>query len=249
MVPSVQIVAQKWDAQFRELIAFGRTLGKDFVTPQFRLWLEAIIRLTPPKSKSQGTMAVRRDIYRAVQPFNVSDFRNKRLEEIVKKKDYAAFDAFARNIGGNDTLKNARAAPWDPRLHEDRRDRRGRVRSTAKPWFLLGRADRGALRRYIREKTDNVGIAASGWLRALHLLGGRESAFVERHGEGWGQVKDERANLTNPSVTAINRTPWARRKDEAQRIITNAQAGRVGAMRTHLRKLVEAAARKAGMAA
>lgn len=248
MRPSVTIVAKRWDAQFRELIAFGRTLGKDFVTPQFRLWLEAIIRLTPPKSKSQGMMAVRRDIYRAVQPFNVSDFRNKRLEQIVKRKDYTAFDAFARNIRGNDTLKNARAAPWSPQLHQDKRDNRGRVRG-GKPWFLLGRADRSALRKYIRSKTDNVGLAASGWLRALHLLGGRESQFVERHGTGWGSVRDDRSNPTNPSVTAINRTPWARRKDEGQRIITAAQAGRISAMRTHLRHLVAAAARKTGMAA
>lgn len=249
MRPSISIVQKKWDAQFRQLVAFGRSLGKDFVTPQFRLWLEAIIRLTPPKSKSQGTMAVRRDIYRAVQPFNVSDFRNKRLEKIVRQRDYAAFDAFARNIRGNDKLKNVRGAPFDPRLHQDKRDNRGRVRSEAKPWFLLGRADRGALRKYLRKKTGNVGIAAAGWLRALHLLGGRESQFVERHGEGFGSVIDDRANVTNPSVTAINRTPWARRKDEAQRIITNAQAGRIGAMRTHLRKLLEATARKADMAA
>jgi hypothetical protein len=248
MTPSIELDRRRFDAQLRDLLRFGASLGRDFLTPQMRLLLEKIIAFTPPKTTAQGGAAVRRDLNRALQPFAVDEFRAPSLKKIVEKRDYDAFAAFAVR-SGNPALVGAKAAPFNPLLHTSRRDRRGRVTGRGLPTYVLGRADRGALRKYLKRKVSHVGIAASGWLAALHLLGGRESAWVERHGTRFGAVIDDRANPTRPGVTAINRTPWASRRDEGQRIIASAMRSRVAPMRTFLRKQVELAAQKIGLAA
>lgn len=246
MWPTIQLHRAKFDAQLRELRKAAHAMGKDLLTPQMRLLLEHIIKLTPPKNAAQGRAATTRDIHRAVKPFSIHQYRDKRLESIIQKRDYTAFNRYFANIRGYSPMKNATADKWTPELHSRARDNRGRVQSD-KRRFVIGRSDLAEFRRYLKKKVANVGLGASGWLAALHLLGGRESGFVERHGTSGGAYRDNRAHPTMPSVAAINRTPWARRRDEGGRIIANALRGRVGPMRTHLKKLVELAGKRSGL--
>jgi hypothetical protein len=245
VTPSFDITSANYSLQFRTLLAKLGAEAKDLVTQQMRLLLEKILQFTPPKSRVQGVTATRKQISLAVRSFNVSEFKSPRLAEIVRTKNYRAFEAFMQNVS-NDALRYARAAPFSPELHERVRDNRGRVRSNKKI-FVIGRADRNALKSYIKAKVDNVGIAASGWLAALHKLGGKEASWIERHGERHGAVIDERNSPDMPNVTAINTTPWASRQDEGQRIIRAAKASRTSAMRTYLQKALERSAKAAGL--
>ena len=60
------------------------------------------------------------------------------------------------------------------------------------------------------------------------MVGGRAApSFVERNGTAGGTVIDDRKDPLAPSITAINRTPWAARRDEGIRIINDAMSSRV----------------------
>lgn len=241
--------ADKFHDQLREFLRVTRRLGQDFLTPQMRLLLQVIVRFTPPKNKKQGEGAVVRDIAKTVQPFAVDEFRNPALAAIVEEGDFQAFEVFSRRVS-NDKLRNVQAAPFSPTLHSSRRDRRGRIASKrSRPTFVLGRADRAELAKYIKRKRSNVGIAKSGWLAATQLLGGSVPAWVSRHGTAYGSVIDERNDQYAPGVTAINRTPWAQNREEGNRIIASAMRSRINSMSTDLSRRIRDEARRIGLAA
>jgi hypothetical protein len=247
VIPTLDFSCARYQVQLRELIASSQADDRDFLTQQMLLLLRKIISFTPPHSLAEGRIATRRDVYRAVKPFEVDSFRDPRLKQIVEDCDYAAFGAFMQYVK-NPALQGAEARPWSESLHQDQRDRRGRVLRSRKV-FVIGRPAVSAFKKYLTRKLDNVGIAAAGWLAALHLLGGFETSWIERHGTRYGSVIDQRSDPANPSVTAINSTPWASRKEEGERIIRYAMASRANAMIIYRGKLLEISARKAGLKA
>jgi hypothetical protein len=221
---------------------------KTFVRDQLRLLLQRIISFTPPHSRAQGRQRVTTDIFHAVKPFAVDTFRSKRLAAIVEKKDYAAFAAFTQHVT-NPQLAGATAAPWSPSLHQSQRVSRGRVVKWNTKVFVLGTADRRALKEYTKKKLALVGFARSGWLAALTSVGGTVAGWISNQPQlGQSRVIDD-LDSDKPSITSINSTPWANRQDEGERIVSNAMESRVHAMETSLKKQLELMRDAAGLRA
>lgn len=229
------------------LATFTAACGKNFREVLYEEWpllIRKIMDFTPPfatrasrgegkafansaSDLSVGRKAVAFDIYKTMRPFDPADIRSPRLKQIVERKDVVAFNAFAQNAGGK--LAGVEARPFDPGLHLRARDRRGRVPGRDRRIVVLG-SDVSLLNKYVADVQKRVGYAKSGWLAALNLVGGDAPAYVTQKGTGGGEVIDDHANEENPSITAINRTPWAVRKDEGDRILADAKASRINAI-------------------
>lgn len=215
------------DAEWAKKLAAYATIFPqkmhEALAEEMPLLVEVIMKLTPPKSLAQGRQAVGSDIQKIMRPFDPAAIRSKSLAKIVSKKDVEAFSIVAANVKSG-PMAHARAIPFSEQAHTSQRDRRGRVQGRDRNQVVLG-SDVSLLKRYIKSVKDRVGYAKSGWLAALYLVGGKTApSWVTRHGQAGGAVIDTRGE--DMSITAINRTPWAVRKDEAQRIISDAKSSR-----------------------
>lgn len=240
---SVQFLIEeaRWRTQIDKFSqATGRT-GRDFLRQRFRLLMEQVIKFSPPRNLAQGRKAVARDINRAVSVFGVDRITDPRLKQIWSRRDYPAFNAFAAAL-----RQPWSAAPFSPDLHEKQRNARGIVRRRSRRVFVLGRADTGALRGYVRKKQANVGIARSGWLAGLfgvsNSVGWGQPSWVTRHGIRFGAFNDWSAHPDDPTLEAVNRSPWARRYDEGTRVLTNAMVAARRNMLVEMRMILSRAA-------
>lgn len=220
----------------RWLGAYLGAIGKNVREGLYEEWpllMRKVMDFTPPfrnKGKpgpsdlSVGRAAVAFDIYKVMRPFNPAA-KTKGLERILDRQDVAAFNVLAAR-SKNPIMKGLTAVHFNRQLHLQARDSRGRVRGRDRRQVVLG-SDVGLLKEYVNSVQKRVGFAKSGWLPALQLVGGDAPAYVTKQGGGGGSVIDDHANEDNPSITAINRTPWAVRKDEGARILTDAKASRI----------------------
>jgi hypothetical protein len=166
-----------------------------------------------------------------MRPFNPAA-RDPRLEKIVTQQNIDAYNVIAAR-SKNPDMHGTKAVHFNAALHLTARDRRGRVKGDRRQ-VVLG-SDVGLLKNYVQKVQNQVGFAKSGWLKAMLLVGGTAPAYVTKHGTGGGDVLDNHADEENPSITAINRTPWAVRQDEGQRILADARASRVEAIISKVR--------------
>lgn len=234
----------RWTEALHRLRDYTKQESYAFCTEQFRFLLEQIMRFTPPKDQAQGRKRVVTDIGRVFRPVAEETMRDKRIREIVRAGDLRAFEAFARK--SNLKLLPAR---FDPEVVRKRRDSRGRVARGSRPFVVIGREDPKALAAFLRRKQAHVGMARSGWLAALLRVGGAAPMWVLRHTADRGDVIDERGDPRAPGLIAINRTPWAARKDEGERIIRAAMQSRAVRVEAALRTAIRLAGRRAGFAA
>lgn len=173
-----------------------------------------------------GRAAVNRDIRKTMRPFNPAT-RSRRLEKIITDRNIKAFNLMASRVKSG-PMAGARAVAFSPAVHKSQRNARGRVGKVLGN-VVLG-SDVGLLKKYIALVQSRVGFAKSGWLKALLLAGGEAPAFVARQGTGGGDVSDHHADPEDPHIIAMNRTPWAVRRDEGERIIKAAHASRGNAI-------------------
>ena len=225
---------------------------REALAEEWPLLIEKIIAFTPPfrigggtgsSDLSVGRAAVARDIAKTMRPFDPAWIRSKGIAKIVAKKDIAAFNAVTANIKSG-PLKGQRGVIFSPSVHTSQRTQRGRVGSDRNQ-RVIG-SDVGLLKKYIKDVQSHVGFAKSGWLAAYQVVGGsRAPAYVTKFGTGGGAAIDDSKNEEYPSITAINRTPWAERRDEGQRIVQSAYNSRAQAIfskaRTKLRLAIKAA--------
>lgn len=223
-------VWEKWLGAF--LAATGKNI-REGLYEEWPLLMRKVMDFTPPfKTKSKpgpsdlsvGRAAVAFDIYKVMRPFN-PQAKTKALEKILETRDLAAYNILAAR-SNDPNMQGTTAVEFSESLHQNARDRRGRVPGRDRRQVVLG-SDVGRLKKYVAETQANVGIAKSGWWPALALVGGEAPNYVTRHGFKFGEVIDDHANEENPSITAINRTPWAVRKDEGDRILADAKASRI----------------------
>lgn len=213
---------------------------------EFPLLVEAIMKLTPPKTLAQGRAAVGRDIQKVMRSFDPASVRSPGIAKIVAKRDIEAFNLVASKVKSG-PMAGARAIPFSPEAHTSQRSRRGRIEGKDRNQVVLG-SDAGLLKRYIKSVRDRVGYAKSGWLAALYLVGGRVApSWVTRHGTTGGAVIDQRGEAM--SITAINRTPWAVRKDEAMRIISDAKSSRAVSIENKIKTKLRLARQEAKLQA
>ncbi len=231
----------------RKVALLGAATGKNMrevLDEEWPLLMRKIVDFTPPKTLAQGRAAVNRDIRKTMRPFDPALVRTEGVREIVARKNIEAFNLVAGRAHGG-PLQGARAVPFSPEIHTSARNARGRVTTSQQNRVVLG-SDAQLLKRYLKTIQDRVGWAKAGWLQALHLLGETAASYIERHSPGSGRVIDDRDNPDNPSITAVNRTPWAVRKDEAQRIIGDAYDSRVVAIFSKVKTKLRLAVKESG---
>lgn len=192
---------------------------------------------------SVGRAAVNRDVRKTMRPFSPVFKKKSALSKAVITRDIRTFNIIAQRVKSG-PMAGATALPFSPSIHTDQRNSRGRV-GKGYQYVILG-PEVALFKRYLKRTVDKVGIAKSGWLSALFLVGGTAPAYVSRHGTSYGAVIDDHAN-EDPSITAINRTPWASRRDEGQRIVKAAYASRAVQITAKLRAKLLLAAKNAGL--
>jgi hypothetical protein len=252
------VIWQKWVGKFAE--ATRKNL-REAMYEEWPFLMRKVMDFTPPyKTKaavkssgssssasdlSVGRAAVAFDIYKTMRPFNPAA-RSPALEQVLIKKDIVAFNVIASRSQRAE-MRGVTAVEFSEKRHTDARDRRGRVPGRDRRKVVLG-SDVGLLKRYVAKVQGFVGFAKSGWLKALLLVGGEAPGYVTKQGTNGGDVIDNHADENEPSITAINGTPWAIRKDEGERILGDATASRIEAIMTKTRvaiRLAEAEANKA----
>lgn len=250
----VSISTEQWN---RSIALYSSALGKTMREALYEEWpllIRKVMDFTPPfktggskgsSDLSVGRAAVNRDIRKTMRPFDPANKRTKQLQKIVDERNLTLFNLLA-NRSKKGPMVGLRAVTFSPKVHTSQRNARGRV-GADKRQVVLG-SDSGHLLEYIKHVQDNVGIAKAGWWPALSLVGGGAPGYVIKHGTGHGSVIDGHAD-EDPSITAINRTPWAVRKDEAQRIINAALASRAKAIESKVRAKLRQAAKEAKLTA
>lgn len=228
---SVQVNADVFnDAVRRYVKELGVQLPKAMRT-QARLLFARIIQRTYPKTRAQGRKAVARDIGRAVRLLSPSDFESPSIQRLIRKRDYAGLQAVFERSG-----THLRVVPFHPALHQDARDRRGRVRKETGIVSL----DREEVRAYIRRQQDHVGRAKGGWADAIQAAGGNPAQWIAR----WATVGRVEDRLTDPVVSfirAVNLSEWAQSGDE-DRIVADALRSRSRDMLVDIANRIERAA-------
>lgn len=241
---NIEIDDAEWKRKIALYAAFTEKGMVESLNEEWPLLMEVIVKLTPPKTLAQGRAAVSRDIRKTMRPFDPAAVRSEGIQEIVDKKDIEGYNIVAARVKSG-PMAGTRAIPFNPHEHTGLRTKYGRVGRDTKR-VVLG-SDAGLLSRYIKDVQSAVGFAKSGWSAALQLVGGkRPAAFVSRHGTAGGRVVDDRRNIENPSITAINSTPWAARADEAHRITNDALASRAISIVNKIKTKIRLARQNAG---
>ncbi len=254
----ISISTQVWQ---QRAAAYWQNIGKTVrqgLNEEWPLLIRKIIDFTPPfKTKgfpgssdlSIGRKAVAFDIYKTMKPFDPKGLTNAGLKRAVLRQDFVAFNAIAANAKAP-WLRNAKGVYFEPAMHLMRRNPRGRVQGPDLNNRVLGISDSAALKRYVASVQDRVGYAKSGWSAAYNLVrdpeGASLPAYVQKQGTRGGTVIDDRENPENPSVTAINGTPWAIRKDEGERIKADAYFSRAQAIRSKMIAMARLARQQSG---
>lgn len=236
-------------------IIVGKTMRQalDEEWPQL---MKKVIQFTPPfktagqpgsSDLSVGRAAVRNDIEFTMRPFDPQAIRTPGLRRVVEERDYAGYNVIASR-SRDPRMAGSRAAPFDPAFHLSQRDGRGRVHPRGRPLVMIG-SDAKLLKRYVVAVQDRVGWARSGWAAAYNLVkdpdGWQLPNYVAKQGTSGGAVIDDR-DAEDPSITAINRTPWASRKDEGERIEADARASRIVAINSKVSTFLRLSAKDAG---
>ncbi len=247
----VEINTEVWRSRLALLVAATGQTMREALYEEWPLLIRKVMDFTPPfqsgggssSDLSVGRAAVDRDIRKTMRPFD-PQARTKSIEKIEDERNVDAFNIIASRVKSG-PMAGARAVAFSPEVHTSQRNSRGRVDGYAQNRVVLG-SDAALLQKYISEVQSRVGIAKAGWWPALALVGGDAPSFVTKHGMGFGDYIDDHS-ADDPSITAINRTPWASRQDEGHRIIQAALASRAEAIVSKVRtKLRLAAKERAG---
>lgn len=231
---SLEINTQKANALIER---YSRELGlpiADVIKTQMRLFLQAAMRITPPKTQKQGRDAVARDLKRAVSPITADDFESESIKRIIRAKDKAAFAGALSSIRPNWELVD-----FDPALHTHARDRRNRVRKQQKRATL----DVRAWKDYLKVLQGRVGRMKAAWLPALRAVGGNAPGWISKHESPSGHYDNNLNSPFTPSFTATNSAKGIRNHKQ---IIGAALRARVRAMTSDLRRRLKEAAQKSG---
>jgi hypothetical protein len=203
---------------------------------QAQLLTEHCMRLTPPKTVEQGKTRVRYDLRKIFHPVDKEDMKNPAVRALVYRSDFAAWDAFARNVKGGPFAGTKAVTPM-PEMHTANRDRRGRAKKTN---FVTLWKQRGEMNRIIRDAQTRVGWARAGWNVAFRALRGVAPAWVAKHANSPGKFVNGLAN-PQPFIEVANNTKWAGRADSEQ-IVRKALAYRARDMKTYFDKMMGLAA-------
>jgi hypothetical protein len=232
---SVQVDATGFQDAVRQYVRETGLALPIVLRKQARLLFTRIVQRVYPKTRAEGRRAVARDVMRAVEPMNPATWKNPRIRRLIRDRDYEGLQTAMEAMKPG---YRAKVVAFDPRLHQEARDSRGRVRPTG-----LVTPDTEAVRAYVKEQQDHVGRAKGGFAPAMIAAGGRPPEWVARWARV-GRVRDELGSPLDPTMEAENRSEWAQHGDD-DRIVAEAIRGRTQDMLVDLRKTLERAARTA----
>ena len=238
------------------MYAKGMKIGLgEAVRKQARLFLEDVVRATPPFGKHPfsesfneqrkiGENAVVRDlrkIFRLVRPLGRWLGRRardpqmqERVEGYVQGGNLRAIRTILSNmLNGADVRHEV-----EPALHMVRRGGRGRVGRGSLTFIVEERS----FNRYLAAVLKHVGRAKAGWARAAAQLGVKLPNWITRHSTGG--VYEDNLGSENPSVTVGNLIEFGGDFDQGP--FDAAIENRVRSMAKELEKVFEYEARKAG---
>jgi hypothetical protein len=234
---SVETNIPQFDHAVVEFIKFyGVSIAKA-LRYQGRLLAQEVIKKTPPNTRAQGRHAVERDIKHAVRPLRPQDFRSKKIQTLIRKRDYSGLAAVFSRFPTNSDLRGVAVVPFDPKLHAEARDNRGRV----KKFQRKATPDYEQVAEYIKHMQQHVGQAKGGWAASLIDLGGRPAAWIAEHADA-GQFEDHSNDLLKRYIQMTNASEWAGGGDE-DRVIANSLRSRSLAILTSLAKAQDDALR------
>jgi hypothetical protein len=230
--------------RFQELT--GKSLG-DVLREQAKLLAERLMRLTYPKSASQGKKRVAIDIGRVYLQNewfeNIFQFTNQslqtRITNLVRGRQQADLEAIFRN---SPKLVRIHIEPFDPGKHKAAR-RGGRVNLPAPFSFPL--QSQSKVRKYVSQEKKNVGLAKSGWGSCFQQLGGSPPSWLARPA---GFVDDRSDSPDNPYITLTNKISYFEAIDSKGNIVSRALAGRGQSMIAAAERALDRAAKGAGFA-
>lgn len=248
----------EFEKQIHQVIAATGKDAGEVVTQEAKLFVQDVIRFTPPFStgpstesynqqRRTGENAVQRDIKRvmtAVEDIKfLSHIRKKeirdRVEKLIRKRDTEGLKVVLRSLGIPVATVLVEA---DPKMHARRRDRRGRVQRSK---GVINVVMRGlTLKRYIREKQSHVGQGKSGWLAAARGLGIKLPAWITRHQGAPGKFIDNTKNTKQPSITVGNLVDYVQESGSRLQIIERALRNRARNMKAKVDRIISSGWKK-----
>jgi hypothetical protein len=169
------------------------------VKQEARLFVRDVVKFTPPASagtfgmqaKKQGEAAVARDIARiygtASKAYVDMALRDKRAAQAfwkaIQANDLVKAREIMQKIGGARYSGTRSIAPFDGGVMHERFRRRGKVERDR---VMMLVTDTKQLQAYVKKMQGQVGLLASGWVRAARKLGQSLPAWVTRHGDRRG---------------------------------------------------------------
>jgi hypothetical protein len=215
--------SEAFSESLREFIRFYGVELPKALRYQSRLLAQEFIRKTPAKTRAQGRRAVERDIQRAVRPLRPQDFKSRNIRALIRKRDYHALETVFSRFPESSDLRKVSVLSFDSKLHQQARDRRGRIQSFKRKVT----PDSDAVKKYVAEIKTHVGQAKGGWANSLINLGGRPAAWISEHANA-GSVEDHASSIRG-YIQMTNRSDWAGSGDE-DRVIEKSLRSRSVAM-------------------
>ena len=195
---------------------------RDIAYEQKRLWLNDLIRRTPPKTLREGRHAVAGDITKMFQPINNPTMLDV-WEEELKAGGFELTRTTKRGkvaISRKQITASSRSAI--AMIHERHRrksgSRAGRVKFTRdnqRVWggkWLVPRKD---LKAHLLLKKKHIGKLKAGWLPAAQYYAGKAHGsvkapgFVRRHGSKYGAYTDTMNKSGSGDMVSRNQVVWA----------------------------------------
>jgi hypothetical protein len=226
-LPKFKFEAHKLEEILKEYAEIREVEVPKAVLINGRLLAKELARRTQPfgtKAKA-GQQRVKNDIGKVIKDSNrVEEMNDKvddkkikaRLGVLFAANNYKAITAIFSNIGFLNKYAGMEfiADPYSP--HQEHRDpKTGRTRKKGDKLYIA-KKDIGA---YIEKFSKRVGLSKAGWAVAAEGLPStvankRSSydfpAFVKANmDKASGSAQDNTSNLTNPTITLTNSTPWA----------------------------------------
>lgn len=242
----------EWETAVRQLVNLGGVdLGK-LIKDEAKLLVRDCIKLTPPttggagvvkenlkKQEQSGKNAIIRDIRRIVKDVTELDmYKNPK----IKKWLNAAFknhnwklvlDIVGGGVGAGMQVPD--------NIHEQHRNKRGRVQRTVPKFWVKDTAKRKKLMTYAGKVFERIGKAKAGWLpaaRRLKLAKRHYIKFISRH-SGRGMVADNTKGTKNPYVIVANMEEHAQKHDKGGKIMAVALKLRTQVIRSKIEKLLK----------
>lgn len=226
----------------RYVTELGQNAG-EVIKREMLLLLQQCIKFTPPKTYTQGRAAIARDIRRAVKQAEPDWITNNihnprlrtRLRLAVESQNEVQFEALMKVIS-----PKWQVVGFDPALHLEARDSRGRVQG--KKWKRITLHTR-EWSRYITQIQKRAGMMRASWVPALASVGGKAPYWVAGKQVKHGDFIDATQSI-NPSFTATSR---ANGVTQFARIYQNALKSRAVSVERNVNRLLREARRRAGL--